>query len=74
MDGDCIAGAKEHIPDDAIDLIITDPLRHQRRPAVPAALMQPGREVRPRRGHIEVPAHRYGEFSLAWIFGRPSGY
>ncbi|MFA5613219.1 MAG: site-specific DNA-methyltransferase [Methanoculleus sp.] len=63
--GDCVAGAAEHIPDDAVDLIITDPPygidgdrlhRHYNRD-----------EEFVVEGYVEVPADEYGEFSRAWI-------
>ncbi|MGI5937820.1 site-specific DNA-methyltransferase [Methanoculleus sp. DTU007] len=63
--GDCIAGAKEHIPDDAIDLIITDPPYGINGDRLHQHYNRDERFVLD--GYIEVPAHRYGEFSLAWI-------
>jgi len=63
--GDCIAGAAEHIPDDSIDLIITDPPygiggdrlhRHYNR--------NEGFVI---DGYVEVPAAEYGTFSRRWI-------
>ena len=63
--GDCVSGAEEHIPDNSIDLIITDPPygiqgdrlhRHYNRD-----------EDFVVEGYVEVPAAGYGEFSLAWI-------
>ena len=63
--GDCIRGAGEHIPDGAIDLIVTDPPygidgdrlhRHYNRD-----------EAFVVEGYVEVPAAGYGEFSRRWI-------
>lgn len=63
--GDCISGAEEYIPDGAVDLIITDPPygihgdqlhRHYNRD-----------EDFVVEGYVEVPADKYGEFSLAWV-------
>ena len=63
--GDCISGAAEHIPDDSIDLIITDPPygingdklhRHYNR-----------REEFVVEGYVEIPQARYADFSLKWI-------
>ncbi|WP_332450423.1 DNA-methyltransferase [Methanoculleus sp.] len=65
FNGDCIAGAREHIPDDSVDLIITDPPygingdklhKHYNR-----------NEAFVVEGYVEVPASEYGEFSLNWI-------
>ena len=63
--GDCIRGAREHIPDGTIDLIVTDPPygidgdrlhRHYNRD-----------EAFVVEGYVEVPAAGYGEFSRQWI-------
>ncbi|MCK9276798.1 MAG: site-specific DNA-methyltransferase [Methanoculleus sp.] len=63
--GDCIPGAREHIPGDSVDLIVTDPPygingdqlhRHYNR--------DEGFVV---EGYVEVPASSYGEFSQSWI-------
>ncbi|WP_292520938.1 site-specific DNA-methyltransferase [Methanoculleus sp.] len=63
--GDCIMGAQEHIPDNSVDLIITDPPygingdrlhQHYNRD-----------ETFVVGGYVEVPAAGYGEFSLNWI-------
>jgi len=62
---DCITGAREHIPDDSIDLIITDPpyginggqlhLHYNRN------------EKHVLDGYIEVPSSEYPTFSINWI-------
>ncbi|MFA7197961.1 MAG: site-specific DNA-methyltransferase [Methanoculleus sp.] len=65
FNGDCIAGAREHVPDNSVDLIITDPPygingdrlhKHYNR-----------NEAFVVEGYVEVPASEYGEFSLNWI-------
>lgn len=65
FNGDCITGAKERIPDNSVDLIITDPPygingdqlhKHYNR-----------NEEFVVEGYVEVPASEYGEFSLNWI-------
>ncbi|MDK2889876.1 MAG: hypothetical protein PWR21_508 [Methanoculleus sp.] len=63
--GDCIAGAQVHIPDDSVDLIVTDPpygingdrLHHHYNRDESFVV----------GGYVEVPASDYGEFSLRWI-------
>ena len=63
--GDCISGAAEHIPDDSVDLIITDPPygiygdklhRHYNR-----------KEEFVVEGYVEIPQAQYEDFSLKWI-------
>ncbi len=63
--GDCIAGARAYIPDDSVDLIVTDPPygidgdrlhRHYNRD-----------ERFVVEGYVEVPAADYGEFSGRWV-------
>ena len=62
---DCIKGAEEHLPDNSVDLIITDPPygiegdqlhRHYHR-----------NENMVIDGYVEVPRNKYPAFSLAWI-------
>ena len=62
---DCIEGCRRHIPDDSVDLIITDPPygiggdqlhRHYNR-----------KEAFVIDGYIEVPAEEYAGFSCGWI-------
>ncbi len=62
---DCIAGAGEHIPDNSVDLIITDPPygingdklhKHYNR-----------NEEHVIDGYVEVPSEYYEEFSQKWI-------
>jgi site-specific DNA-methyltransferase (adenine-specific) len=63
--GDCISGAAEHIPDNSVDLIITDPPygingdrlhRHYNR-----------NEDFVVEGYVEIPQKEYAEFSEKWI-------
>ena len=63
--GDCVTGAREHIPDNSVDLIITDPpygingdQLHQHYNRDEEFVVE---------GYIEVPASEYGEFSLNWV-------
>lgn len=62
---DCISGAKKYIPDNSIDLIITDPPygidgdklhKHYNR-----------KEDFVIDGYVEVPSSEYPEFSIQWI-------
>ncbi|MCX6689963.1 MAG: site-specific DNA-methyltransferase [Methanoregula sp.] len=63
--GDCISGAQAHIPDNSVDLIITDPPygisgdklhRHYNR-----------NEEFVVEGYVEVPEADYGDFSIQWV-------
>ncbi|NLB00456.1 MAG: site-specific DNA-methyltransferase [Methanomicrobiales archaeon] len=63
--GDCIAGARAHIPDGSVDLIVTDPpygingdRLHQHYNRDEAFVVG---------GYVEVAASSYGEFSRDWI-------
>lgn len=62
---DCIKGAKRHIPDESVDLIITDPPfgisgdrfdQHYNR-----------QEENVIQGYIEVPKEKYAQFTAKWI-------
>jgi site-specific DNA-methyltransferase (adenine-specific) len=62
---DCIEGSKRHLPDNSVDLIITDPPygiqgdtlhKHYNR-----------KEEFVLDGYVEVPAAQYAEFSRKWI-------
>lgn len=62
---DCIAGFRAHIPDDSVDLIVTDPpygiagdTLHKHYNRNEAFVID---------GYIEVPAEAYGDFSRRWI-------
>lgn len=63
--GDCVSGAAKYIPDNSVDLIITDPPygingdtlhRHYNR-----------KEDFVVGGYVEIPKEEYGDFSLSWI-------
>ncbi len=65
VNGDCITGAGEYIPDGSVDLIVTDPPygingdrlhNHYNRD-----------EDFVVEGYVEVPASEYGEFSRNWV-------
>lgn len=63
--GDCIAGAAAHIPDNAVDLIITDP---------PYGIGGDSLHKHYNRdegfvygGYVEIPPEEYPDFSLRWI-------
>lgn len=62
---DCIEGSKRHLPDNSVDLIVTDPPygiegdtlhKHYNR-----------KEEFVLDGYVEVPAAQYAEFSAKWI-------
>jgi len=62
---DCIEGCKRHVPDNSVDLIITDPpygiqgdTLHQHYNRKEGFVLD---------GYIEVPAEEYADFSTAWI-------
>ncbi len=63
--GDCVEGARQHVPDGSVDLIVTDPPygiggdklhKHYNRS-----------EDLVVDGYVEVPAEEYGEFTHAWV-------
>ena len=63
--GDCISGAAEHIPDNSLDLIITDPpygingdKLHQHYNRKEEFVVD---------GYVEIPQAEYAEFSMQWI-------
>lgn len=63
--GDCISGAAEHIPDNSVDLIITDPpygingdKLHQHYNRNEEFVVE---------GYVEIPQKEYAEFSENWI-------
>jgi site-specific DNA-methyltransferase (adenine-specific) len=62
--GDCISGAHAYIPDNSVDLIITDPPygingdtlhKHYNRD-----------EAFVVGGYVEIPEREYGDFSIRW--------
>ena len=63
--GDCIAGARAHIPDDSVDLIVTDPPYGINGDRLHQHYNRDERFVV--GGYIEVPASEYGEFSREWV-------
>ncbi|PKL56347.1 MAG: site-specific DNA-methyltransferase [Methanomicrobiales archaeon HGW-Methanomicrobiales-6] len=63
--GDCITGARTHIPDGSVDLIITDPPYGINGDRLHHHYNRDERFVV--GGYVEVPASDYGEFSLRWI-------
>jgi site-specific DNA-methyltransferase (adenine-specific) len=63
--GDCIKGAADNVPDNSIDLIITDPpygingdKLHQHYNRKEEFVIE---------GYVEIPQEKYAEFSLKWI-------
>lgn len=63
--GDCVTGAREYIPDNSVDLLITDPPygikgdqlhKHYNR-----------NEEFVIGGYVEIPQNEYADFSTAWI-------
>jgi len=63
--GDCISGAGAHIPNDSIDLIITDPPYGINGDRLHQHYNRDERFVID--GYVEVAAANYGEFSRRWI-------
>ncbi|HQC35266.1 MAG TPA: site-specific DNA-methyltransferase [Methanoculleus sp.] len=63
--GDCISGAGAHIPNDSIDLIITDPPYGINGDRLHRHYNRDERFVID--GYVEVAAADYGEFSRRWI-------
>jgi site-specific DNA-methyltransferase (adenine-specific) len=62
---DCISGARKHVPDESVDLIITDP---------PYGIAGDELDTHYNRkesfvvdGYVEIPGEEYGDFSLRWI-------
>jgi site-specific DNA-methyltransferase (adenine-specific) len=63
--GDCIAGARQHIPGGTVDLIITDPPYGIRGDALHKHYNRNERYVV--GGYVEIPEEEYGAFSRRWI-------
>ncbi len=63
--GDCISGCLAHIPDNSIDLIITDPPYGIEGDQLHRHYYRDERYVVD--GYIEVPRERYNQFSHQWI-------
>ena len=62
---DCISGARAHIPDNSVDLIITDPpygingdTLHKHYNRDEAFVID---------GYVEIPEPEYGDFSVRWV-------
>ncbi len=62
---DCITGAPKHIPDNTIDLIITDPPYGINGDSLHKHYNRDEKFVID--GYVEVPGQNYNQFSLAWI-------
>ncbi len=63
--GDCVEGARRHLPDGSVDLIVTDP---------PYGIAGDTLHKHYNRsedfvvgGYVEVPGEEYGEFTHAWV-------
>lgn len=63
--GDCISGAAEHLPDNSVDLIITDPPYGINGDLLHRHYNRDERFVV--NGYVEVPRAEYADFSLRWI-------
>ncbi len=61
---DCISGAREHLQDNSVDLIITDPPYGIRGDNLHQHYNRDERCVIP--GYVEIPAHEYADFSACW--------
>jgi site-specific DNA-methyltransferase (adenine-specific) len=62
---DCISGAQKHLPDNSVDLIITDPPYGIRGDTLHQHYNRNERCVIP--GYVEIPGDEYGDFSERWI-------
>jgi len=62
---DCISGAREHLQDNSVDLIITDPPYGIRGDTLHQHYNRDERCVIP--GYVEIPDHEYADFSVRWI-------
>lgn len=65
VNDDCVAGAIEHLPDDSVDLIVTDPPYGIAGDTLHQHYNRDERFVVD--GYIEVPAADYNAFSHRWI-------
>ena len=61
----CIEGMREHVADESVDLIFTDPPYGIKGDKIDAVYHRDESNVVP--GYIEVPLETYGEFSFNWI-------
>jgi site-specific DNA-methyltransferase (adenine-specific) len=62
---DCISGAREHLQDNSVDLIITDPPYGIHGDHLHQHYNRDERCVIP--GYVEIPEHEYADFSACWI-------
>ncbi len=62
---DCISGAREHLQDNSVDLIITDPPYGIRGDTLHRHYNRNERCVIP--GYVEIPCDEYRDFSERWI-------
>ena len=62
---DCITGARQHLQDNSVDLIITDPPYGIRGDTLHQHYNRDERCVIP--GYVEIPDNEYADFSLHWI-------
>lgn len=62
---DCISGMKDHVADESVDLIFTDPPYGINGDKLDAHYNRDETNVVP--GYVEVPLETYGEFSQKWI-------
>lgn len=62
---DCIAGARAHLSDNSVDLIITDPPYGIRGDTLHRHYNRDERCIIP--GYIEIPQEEYADFSVRWI-------
>jgi site-specific DNA-methyltransferase (adenine-specific) len=62
---DCISGAREHLQDNSVDLIISDPPYGIRGDMLHRHYNRNERCVIP--GYVEIPGHEYRDFSERWI-------
>ncbi len=62
---DCITGARKHLKDNSVDLIITDPPYGIRGDTLHQHYNRDEQYVIP--GYVEIPKSRYAKFSKRWI-------
>jgi site-specific DNA-methyltransferase (adenine-specific) len=62
---DCIEGARKHLKDNTVDLIITDPPYGIEADKIHIHYNRKEKNVI--KGYVEIPLEEYAEFSLRWI-------
>lgn len=62
---DCVTGMQQHVPDNSIDLIFTDPPYGINGDELDVHYHRDESNVVP--GYVDVPLSKYAEFSLNWI-------